>query len=320
MFSFRGRPAVFYDIVDDGGGNGGGKKYGLSNVKKALQGGVNNVIAAVANGQGTPAANTNTNASGLSNIAGAMQGIVNGVQNKTGNAAITDINNGKDGSGGRGGGSRATYIASDGSKKTGTTKVTPGQSPDFYRQMSEYYRQAYEDTIAANAAELNAAKQRAQEVTDEQLGYLDDQYAGTNLQLYRDYMDNKKTLPQQLAAMGYSGGLSESSLLRLMNSYEEGVNENERAKALQVADARRQLAQNLYELEAKTRESDRSAKTTHDSQEAALKEAEYRDLQNRAATMAASGDFSEYANLGFSPSQIAYLKQVWREAKQALAA
>ena len=48
-------------------------------------------------------------------------------------------------------------------------------------------------------------------------------YAGTNRQLYRDYMGNKRTLPQQMAAMGYNGGLSESAQLRLRNSYVSGA-------------------------------------------------------------------------------------------------
>ena len=312
MFSFRGRPAVFYDIVDDGGGNGGGKKYGLSNVKNALQGVVDAVSSAVANGQGTPTANAN----GLSNVAGAVQGIVNGVKNaagaKAGDAKITNKNTGRSGG-------TATYIGSNGQKQTGTVKVKPGQTPDFYNQMGEFYRKAYEDQVAANAADLAAAEQRAREATDEQIAALADQYAGTNRQLYRDYMESRRTLPQRLAAQGFNGGLSESSMLRLNNSYEEGLNENERARIAQVSEYQRQLAQDLYDAAARTRESDRSAKTTYDSQLAALQEAIFRDQQQRAATMAAAGDFTEYERLGYSPEEIAYLKALWRKANPALA-
>ena len=236
---------------------------------------------------------------------------------KTGNATISSTNKGG-GSGGSGG-SRATYIGSDGSKKSGTVKVKPGQTPDFYNQMGEFYRQAYEDQVAANAADLAAAEQRAREATDEQIEALADQYAGTNRQLYRDYMESRRTLPQRLAAQGFNGGLSESSMLRLNNSYEEGLNENERARIAQVSEYQRQLAQDLYDAAARTRESDRSAKTTYDSQLAALQEAIFRDQQQRAATMAAAGDFTEYERLGYSPEEIAYLKALWRKANPALA-
>ena len=317
MFSFRGKPTAFYDIVDDGGGSGGGKKYGLSKVKDPLQNVVNAITAAVANGQGTPVSNTNAN--GLSNIGPAMQNVVDGVQNaaakKSGNATVTNTSNGRSGSGG----GTATYIGSNGQKKTGTTKVTPGTTPDFYTKMGELYRQMYADQIAADEEQLAAAEQRAQEVTDEQLAAPAAQYAGTNRQLYRDYMENRRTLPQQLAAMGYNGGLSESSLLRLGNAYEEGLNENERAKTAQESGYRSQLAQNLYDLQSKASESKRSAKETLDSRLAALEEAIFQNQQQRAATMAASGDFSEYERMGFSPSEIAYLKQMWRRMNPTLA-
>lgn len=236
---------------------------------------------------------------------------------KTGNATISSTNKGG-GSGGSGG-SRATYIGSDGAKKSGTVKVTPGTTPKFYDEMAELYRQMYADSIAADEEALAAAEQRTQEATDEQLAALAAQYAGTNRQLYRDYMNTRKTLPQQLAAMGYNGGASESSLLRLGTSYEEGLNENERAKAAQEAGLRSQLAQKLYELRAKSSDSRRASKENLDSRLAALKEAAYQNQMQRAAEMAANGDFSEYALLGYSPSEIAWLKQMFSKKYPALA-
>lgn len=237
---------------------------------------------------------------------------------KVSNATITSTNTGKNGSGGSGG-SRATYIGSDGSKKSGTVKVTPGTTPKFYDEMAELYRQMYADSIAADEEALAAAEQRTQEATDEQLAALAAQYAGTNRQLYRDYMNTRKTLPQQLAAMGYNGGASESSLLRLGTSYEEGLNENERAKAAQEAGLRSQLAQKLYELRAKSSDSRRTSKENLDSRLAALKEAAYQNQMQRAAEMAANGDFSEYALLGYSPSEIAWLKRMFPKKYPALA-
>ena len=45
---------------------------------------------------------------------------------------------------------------------------------------------------------------------------------------------------------------------------------------------------------------------------AALRQAAYRDQQQRAKTMAAAGDFSEYPALGFSTSEVRYLQDMWR--------
>lgn len=240
----------------------------------------------------------------------------NGLTVPKGDSKITNINTGKSGSGG--GGSRVSYIGNDGSKKSGTVKVTPGQTPDFYTELGKLYQTAYDEQIAANNAELEAARQRAQEATDAQIAALADQYAGTNRQLYRDYMNSRRVLPQQMAAQGYNGGLSESSMLRLNNSYEEGLNENERARIAQEAAYQQALQQNLYDAGVRTNEANRNARMNLYSQQAALQEAIYRDAQNRAATMAASGDFSEYERLGFSPSEIQYLRQMWRRMNPTL--
>lgn len=235
------------------------------------------------------------------------QTAISSILKNQGDSAITSISGGRSGSGG--GGSRVSYIGNDGAKKTGTVKVTPGTTPDYYTQMGNLYQKAYDDQIAANAAALEEASARAKEATDAQIAELAEQYAGTNRQLYRDYMERRRVLPQQMAAMGYNGGLSESSLLRLNNSYEEGLNENERARLAQQGEYDRALAEMLYAAQAKRSDADSQALQNLYSQQAALKEAEYRDAQQRAATMAAAGDFSEYKRLGFSNSEIEWLKR-----------
>lgn len=283
-----------------------------------MQNVVNAVRTAVANGQGTPVANTSTNANGLSNIGPAMQNLVDDIRKAAeSQATISNKNTGR--SGGSGSGSRATYIGNDGSKKSGIANPTPGQTPQFYTDLGKLYQQAYDEQIAANNAALEEAQRRAQEATDAQIAALAEQYAGTNRQLYRDYMNSRRVLPQQMAAQGYNGGLSESSMLRLNNSYEEGLNENERARLAQEAAYQQALQQNLYDAGVRTNEANQTARNNLFSQQAALQEAIYRDSQNRAATMAASGDFSEYAKLGFSPSEIAYLKAMWRRMNPTLA-
>ena len=288
-------------------------------INAPMQNVVNAITAAAANGQGTQSVPSGYMAAGRaagSGTGGTAVGPTSDTGKKIGNATISNTNTGRSGSGS---GSRATYIGSDGSKKSGIASPTPGQTPDYYTQMGKLYQTAYDEQIAANNAALEEAQRRAQEATDAQIAALADQYAGTNRQLYRDYMNSRRVLPQQMAAQGYNGGLSESSMLRLNNSYEEGLNENERARIAQEAAYQQALQQNLYDAGVRTNEANQSARQNLFSQQAALQEAIYRDTQQRAATMAASGDFSEYEKLGFSPSEIAYLKAMWRRMNPTLA-
>ena len=104
-----------------------------------------------------------------------------------------------------------TYV-DNGERKTGTV------DPDYWARMEGYYDQQYNDQVAANNKALEDARARAQEANQAQIDALRQQYQGTNRQLYRDYMQNVKTLPQQMSALGYSGGLSESGRLRLTTS------------------------------------------------------------------------------------------------------
>ena len=186
---------------------------------------------------------------------------------------------------GGGSGRRVSYIGNNGSKNTGLVTPTPGQTPDYYNQLGKLNETIYKDRTAANDAALEATRQRAQEETDALIAALADEYAGTNRALYRDYMNSRRTLPQQLAAMGYNGGLSESSLLRLNNSYEEGLNENERARLAQETAYNQALAQQLFEAQQKATEANNQARQNWYGQQATLKDMIYKDAQQRAATM-----------------------------------
>ena len=230
-------------------------------------------------------------------------------------STITDTKKKSSGSGGR----RVTVITADGQKSAGTIRPKPGDTPDFYAQLGALYEAAYNDRLAANASALEAARSHARDTAVAQSKALGDQYAGTNRQLYRDYMESRRALPQQLAAMGYSGGLTESNLLRLYTDYAEGLNENERAHIAQQGEFDRALAEQLYAALTKRTDADNEALRDRHAQREALARAIFKDTQQRAAAMAASGDFSEYERLGFSPSEIAYLKQIWNRRYPTIA-
>lgn len=227
----------------------------------------------------------------------------------------------------------ATYIDDNGERQTGTYTAAAADNagnagigdaqesaaPSHWDQMRGYYQQMYDEQVASNEAARAAAEQRAREATQQQIEALQSGYQGTNRQLYRDYMEHRRTLPQEMAARGYSGGMSESSMLRLRNSYEEGLNENERARIGQEAGANAALAQQLYEAQARKSAADQQANQQRLGYLTALQEQQYQDLQQRAATLASAGDFSGYQDLGYSEEEISYLEDIWARQNPALA-
>lgn len=197
-----------------------------------------------------------------------------------------------------------TYV-DNGQKKTGYV------DPSYWDQMEDYYTQNYNQQVAANNEALENAQTRAREANQAQIDALRAQYQGTNRQLYRDYMQNRRTLPQQMSALGYSGGMSESGRLRLENSYGEALADNERTRMGQEAGYNQTLAQQLYEAQAAADSANREAEQQRLSYMQALKEARRQDLANRAATMANAGDFSLYRELGYSDAEIEELRKLW---------
>ena len=226
----------------------------------------------------------------------------------------------------------ATYIDESGQKQTGVytqaaenagladskAASQPAQG-SHWDTMQNYYQQMYDQQTAANNAAYEAAAERAREAAQHQIDTLNQGYQGTNRQLYRDYMQHQRTLPQEMAARGYSGGLSESAQLRLRNSYEEGLNENERARLGQISGANANLAQQLYEAQATATAANQQANQQRLGYLTQLQEQQYQDLQQRAATLASAGDFSGYEGLGYSPEQVSYLESVWARQNPALA-
>lgn len=229
----------------------------------------------------------------------------------------------------------ATYIDENGDKQTGLytqaenaglsvsqpAAVSPSAegTGTHWDNMRDHYQQMYEAQVRGNNETYDAAEARARQVLKDNIETLNQGYQGTNKQLYRDYMQHKRTLPQEMAARGYSGGLSESSMLRLRNSYEEGLGENERARLGQISSAERDLAQKLFEARTAADTANRQADLQRMGYLTQLQEQQYQDQQQRAATMASAGDFSGYRALGYSDADVKYLEEAWAMANPATA-
>ena len=131
-------------------------------------------------------------------------------------------------------------------------------------------------------------------------------------------MQRQRTLPQQLAARGWTGGLTESSRLRLGNAYEEALNTNEQARIGRETDYNRDLSRQLYEAQAAADAADSRARQDYYSRLDRLGERKRSALEQRAATLAAQGDFRLYKKLGYTDSEIKYLKKMFRRRNPKL--
>ena len=94
-------------------------------------------------------------------------------------------------------------------------------------QIKNQYNDIYDAQEQAARNQLNALKQQYDYNADQ----LNQTYDKNATQNYTDYMMSTKNLPQQLRALGLSGGASETSLMGAEANYQNALNENELARA-----------------------------------------------------------------------------------------
>ena len=223
---------------------------------------------------------------------------------------------------------KVSYIDENGDKQIGYANVTDQTNQqqeaerqtgaadmDYWSAMKSRYENLYSEAVKANDAQAAAAAERAKAAADEQLAALAAEYAGTNRQLYRDYMKTQKVLPQQMAAQGYTGGLAESSRLKLGISYQDALARNEQARIAAAAGINSDRAQTEYEIAAAAAEANRQALANQNAQMIALEQERYQYDQAlkeaKAQQMAAAGDFSGYLEMGYSQDDVDYLTRIW---------
>ena len=89
------------------------------------------------------------------------------------------------------------------------------------------YDDIYDIQEQAARKQLNALRQQYDYNSDQ----LNQTYDKNATQNYTDYMMSTKNLPQQLRALGLSGGASETSLMGAEANYQNALNENELSRA-----------------------------------------------------------------------------------------
>ena len=229
---------------------------------------------------------------------------------------------------GTSGGDKVTYIDANGDAQKGTTEGTPEETPTedatetprtYLDDLKDQYQKMYDDAVKANNDAAKAAAERSLAQVEQGIGELGEQYGNINKQLYRDYMESLRVLPQELAARGYSGGMSESARLGLDTAYGERLNENEAARIAAIMQLRQQGADAEYQANAARDQANAEAQQTLYANMMNLILQQQQDAATKAQNMAQYGDFSGYLGLGYTQSEIDQMQKAWIAANPELA-
>lgn len=222
------------------------------------------------------------------------------------------------------GGGKVTYIDPNGDAQKGTTEGTTEETPGepqrtYLDELRDQYQKMYDDAVKANNDAAKAAAERALAQAEKGVGELGDQYGSLNKQLYRDYMESLRVLPQEMAARGYSGGMSESARLGLDTAYGERLNENEAARIAAIMQLRQQGADAEYQANAARDQANAQAQQNLYANMMNLILQQQQDAATKAQNMAQYGDFSGYLGLGYTQSEIDQMQKAWIAANPELA-
>jgi len=113
------------------------------------------------------------------------------------------------------------YIDKNGNSKSGTASM------DYYNNLLTKLNTMYQNAVGTNNSTYAAQLQEAMANLEKQKQALNLSYDNAAKQLYVDKRMSEKNTPQALAAQGYNGGLTESSLLGIQSGYENNLLTNE---------------------------------------------------------------------------------------------
>ena len=221
----------------------------------------------------------------------------------------------------------ATYIDADGQKQTGTVAgdIKAGLGEDnYYSKTADTYGQILEAQKQENAAAAADADAAAMAELQRQTEKVNTEYGKSDKQLYRDFRTAVRDLPQQLAAMGITGGLSETSRVDLERGYGENLNASQLQRLAAIGDLEAAGDAAKREREAALRQQNAAATQNYYTQLLGLGDRKHaEDLakqQQSAETLASMGDFSGYVALGLmTEAQAELMKKAWIAENPGLA-
>ena len=188
----------------------------------------------------------------------------------------------------------ATYIDADGQKRTGTvaSDIRAGLGENnYYSKTADAYGQMLEAQKQENAAAAADADASALAELQRQTEKINTEYGKSDKQLYRGYRTAVRDLPQQLAAMGITGGLSETSRVDLERGYGENLNASQLQRLAALGDLEAGDAEARRQREATLRQQNAQATQNYYAQLLGL--GDQKHAEERAAAQLA--DEQKYA-------------------------
>lgn len=221
----------------------------------------------------------------------------------------------------------ATYIDEAGEKKTGTVLrgyINAEKDADYYGTQGDLYKGMLDEQQAANQAAADAANEETRINAQLQTEKINTGYGASDKELFRGYKKAVRDLPQQLAAMGATGGLSETSRVELETGYGENLNKSQLQRMAEIAELEAATAAAERQNAAAVQQQNASALQNYYNLIAGLGEQKYQEDRARdeqgAAALAQYGDYSGYVALGImTEEQAALLRQAWIAENPSLA-
>ena len=115
----------------------------------------------------------------------------------------------------------------------------PNYYEEYQKQLQDYQKNQEDLLNRQYAAALEAAKLNL----DSQKTQVNQQYDDLARQLYIQRRQQELNLPQQMAAMGYTGGITESSALGLQTSYADALRQGETQRINTIASLEQAIRQ-----------------------------------------------------------------------------
>ncbi len=123
------------------------------------------------------------------------------------------------------------------------TQYKPQETPNYYEEYQSQlkdFQNSQQDLLQQQyAAALEAAKLNL----DSQKTQVNQQYDDLARQLYIQRRQQEMMLPEQMAAMGYTGGITESSALGLQTSYADALRQGETQRINTIASLEQAIRQ-----------------------------------------------------------------------------
>jgi hypothetical protein len=173
---------------------------------------------------------------------------------------------------------------------------------DYYGAQSDLYKGMLESQQQANQSAADAAANEALINAERQTEKVNTAYGASDKELFRGYKKAVRDLPQQLAAMGATGGLSETSRVELETGYGENLNKSQMQRMAEIAELTAAADAAKRQALAAADQQNAAALQSYYSAIAGLGDKKYQEdlakLQQSAELKAAVGDFSGYVDLG----------------------